>query len=468
MPNHVEQLRAAQREWEQSGVAARIHWLRRYAEWLLDNQDTIVAQLASEVGKPLIEAQIEFMVPIELINYLTGTTVRCLDAERVTPANLLGALKTATVTHRPYPVVAVITPWNFPLGLSLCDAIPALLAGAAVVVKPAPATPGSVITAVSGWGDIGAPPVFSVLAGDDTIGRALVDEVDYVQFTGSSRTGRAIAQRCGQRLIPCGLELGGKDPALVLADADLDHAARGIAWGALANAGQMCTSIERVFVEKPVFEQFVAKLAAHVDSLQEGRDLSALVTADQFDIVVEHLDQAVAAGASVVSGGGHDRSRRWVQPTVLIDVDPSMACMREETFGPLIPVLAVADEDEAVRLANDSDYGLSASVWSSDRARAERIAARLEAGAVNINDSHANVFLLSAPMHGWKQSGLAGRFGGRDAVLKYCRPQAVTAARIPLSYQRHLLWFPYSTAATAVLGRTLRVLAARGTRRWTW
>ncbi|WP_181063320.1 aldehyde dehydrogenase family protein [Nocardia nova] len=465
VPGLIGGLRAAQPAWEASGVAQRVRWLRRYADWLLDNEDRIVGLLAAEVGKPLVEARIEFTAPIELIKYLTGEAKRMVRTERPRSANTLGSLKSVTVAHRPYPVVGVITPWNFPLGLALCDAIPALLAGAAVVVKPAPATPDCVLTALEGWSEIGAPPVLSALFGGTEVGRALVEQVDYVQFTGSTATGRTIAAQCGDRLIPCALELGGKDPAVVLSDADVDFTARGIAWGALANAGQMCTSIERVFVEVSVFDEFVGKLAAHVSSLRKGRDIGSLATSEQVDVVIRHLDDAIAAGATVVCGGRYSRAARWVEPTVLIDVDPSMACLREETFGPLIPVMAVAGEDEAVRLANDSDFGLSASVWSRDRVRAQRVAARLEAGAVNINDSHANVFLLSAPMHGWKQSGLGGRFGGAQAVLKYCRPHAVTTARVPLPYQRHLLWFPYTDLGAAVVGRMMRALAATGIRR---
>ncbi|WP_405136676.1 aldehyde dehydrogenase family protein [Nocardia sp. NBC_01388] len=465
VPKHVAELRAAQPDWEALGVRGRVRWVRRYADWLLDNADRITEILASEGGKPLVEAKIEFAVPVDIIKYYARNAEKYLRPNHPAPPNLLNRAKRVTVTHRPYPVVAVITPWNFPLGLSLMDSIPALLAGAAVVVKPAPATPGAVRAAVEGWAEIGAPPVFSVIAEGDDAGRALVEEADYIQFTGSTEVGRKIAQRCGERLIPYGLELGGKDPAIVLADADLDHAARGIAWGALANAGQMCTSVERVYVLDTVHDEFLAKLTAHVRGLRRDSDVGPLVTEDQFALVSGQLDDARAAGARVMVGGGTDPERRWIEPTVLAEVDSTMACVCAETFGPLIPVIRVSSEDEAVAAANATDYGLSASIWTSDRRHGAHLAARLEAGAVNINDAHANIFYFTAPMDGWKNSGMGGRLGGAAGILKYTRPQTVTKPRVSVSYQRHLLWYPYTRKRTELVGRLLRALAATGRRR---
>ncbi|MFE6922851.1 aldehyde dehydrogenase family protein [Nocardia sp. NPDC057663] len=462
IPKLVAELRDKQPEWEALGVAGRVKWLRKYAQWLLDNEARLVDALAADVGKPRVEAAIEFIVPVDVIKYYTGNAEKFLEVEHPAPHNLLNAPKRVSVTHRPYPVVGVITPWNFPLGLSLCDAVPALLAGAAVVIKPASDTPNSVLAAVAGWAEIGAPPIFTAIASG---GPAIVDEVDYVQFTGSTETGKRIAERCAQRLIPCGLELGGKDPAIVLADADLEITARGIAWGALSNAGQMCTSVERVYVEAPIYDEFVAKLSDRVAQLRRDIEIGPLVTEDQFALVKRHIDEALSAGARLTTGGDADEAARWISPAVLVDVDHTMACVSEESFGPLIPVMKVADEDEAVRLANDSVFGLSASVWTSDIRRGERIAARLEAGAVNINDSHANLFYFPAPMHGWKESGMDGRFGGKSGVLKYTRPQTVTAPRLPLTYQQYVLWFPYNDTVADVLTRSLRVLAATGIRR---
>jgi acyl-CoA reductase-like NAD-dependent aldehyde dehydrogenase len=465
VPKLVEELRTHQPEWEALGPGGRARWLRKYADWLLDNESRIIDALAAEVGKPRVEASIEFIVPVDVIKYYASNAEKFLAIKHPAPHNLLNAPKRVSVAHRPYPVVGVITPWNFPLGLSLVDAVPALIAGCAVVIKPSSATPNAVLAAVAGWAEIGAPPIFKVLHGPGAAGSALVDEVDYVQFTGSTETGKRIAASCSQRMIPCGLELGGKDPAIVLADADLDVAARGIVWGALSNAGQMCTSIERVYVEAPVYDRFVEKLSANVGALRRGVEINGLVTREQFELVTAHLADALAAGARVAVGGGTDPSANYVEPTVLVDVDHTMACVREETFGPLIPVMKVADENEAVRLANDSIFGLSASVWTRNTKHGERVAARLEAGAVNVNDSHANLFYFPAPMDGWKQSGMGGRLGGAEGALKYTRPQTITAPRLPLTYQQYLLWFPYNDTMAEVLARTMRALSATGLRR---
>ncbi len=259
------------------------------------------------------------------------------------------------------PVVGVITPWNFPLLIPGVDAVPALLAGAAVLVKPSEVTPLSAGELARGWDQIGAPPVFACVTGLGATGAAVVDAVDMVQFTGSTRTGRAIAARAGERLIPCGVELGGKDPAIVLADADLSRAANGIAWGALFNSGQACISVERVYVEAPAYDRFVALLTERVLSIRQGvdngsysADVGPLVTRQQVEIVRSHVEDAVTRGATIATGGKATGSGGFFEPTILLDVDHSMACMRDETFGPTIPVMKVADEDEAIRLANDS------------------------------------------------------------------------------------------------------------------
>jgi acyl-CoA reductase-like NAD-dependent aldehyde dehydrogenase len=273
-------------------------------------------------------------------------------------------------------------------------------------------------------------------------------------------------------LIPFSLELGGKDPAIVLADADLERAANGIAWAGMVNSGQACISVERVYVEAPVYADFIAKLTDKVSSLRQGDDdrrfrfdVGAMATAVQRDKVARHVDDAIAAGARVTTGGRPGAVGTFYQPTVLVDVDQSMTCMTEETFGPTLPVVKVADEDEAIRLANDSDYGLSATVWTKDVARGERVARRLEVGAVNVNDALANGFSFALPMGGWKQSGIGARNGGAHGVLKYCRTQAITAPRLATG-SRELLWFPYKRRSYLATIAVLRAATARGLRRF--
>ncbi|WP_172651927.1 aldehyde dehydrogenase family protein [Rhodococcus opacus] len=467
----VRRLRAHQPEWEALGPKGRATWLRKLRDWLLDNERHLIDVLRSETGKPRAEAAIEPALACDLINYFADNAGKFLADERVKPHGPLSMTKRLIKTVRPYPVVGVITPWNFPLAMPAMDIIPALLAGAAVLLKPSEVTPLSAVELARGWSEIGAPLVFSVLTGRGDTGAAVVDSVDFVQFTGSTPTGRAIAVRAAERLVPCSLELGGKDPAIVLADADLDRAAAGIAWGGMFNAGQVCVSIERVYVEAPVYDEFVARLVALVGSLRQGDDgdgyridVGAMATQAQRDLVARHVADAVDGGATALTGGKAGSAGTFFEPTVLVDVNHSMACIREETFGPTIPVVKVADADEAARLANDSEYGLSATVWCGDRARGEAIARRLQAGAVNINDAFSNLFALGLPHGGWKQSGLGARFGGEYGVRKYTRQQAITVPRGP-AMKRELLWYPYAPGRGRFVGRVLRALVARDPRR---
>ncbi|GAB2661340.1 aldehyde dehydrogenase family protein [Nocardia goodfellowii] len=464
-------LRAAQPTWEEIGPAGRRKWLLSWQDWLIDNSARLSEIVRSETGKPRATADIEVPAAVDLMKYWANNAARFLADDHPKPHNLLGRTKQLTTCYRPYPVVGVITPWNFPLLNVFFDALPALMAGAAVLVKPSEVTPLSAVEIGRGWTEIGAPPVFSVVTGSGNTGHAVVEAVDYLQFTGSTRTGRKIAAACGDRLIPCSLELGGKDPAIVLADADLDRAANGIAYGSMFNAGQVCISIERVYVEEPVYDEFVAKLTERVAALRQGddarpysADVGALATPAQRDIVQRHVDEALAAGARTTVGGKSTGTGTFFEPTVLVDVDHSMSCVTEETFGPTVPVMKVADEDEAVRLANDSIYGLSATVWTGDKQRGEKVARRLEAGAVNVNDSFANMFSFALPMGGWKQSGIGARWGGAAGIRKYCRQQAITVPRLPMQ-KSEVTWFPASKIKTRALITLLQGMAARGKRR---
>ena len=299
----------------------------------------------------------------------------------------------------------------------------------------------------------------------------MIANSDYVHFTGSTATGRKVAVACAERLVPYSLELGGKDPAVVLADADLERAANGIVWGGMFNSGQACISVERVYVEAPVYDEFVATLTDKVNQLRQGKDdytyrfdVGAMATAAQRDIVRRHVDDAVAGGARVTTGGKPTGVGTFFQPTVLADVDQSMSCMTEETFGPTLPVVKVADEEEAIRLANDSRYGLSATVWTSDPARGERVARRLEAGAVNVNDAMTNGLQFALPMPGWKDSGIGSRNGGADGLLKYCRQQGFTTLRVP-TQTNEPLWYPYSRRKFRIALGLMRAAAAHGVRR---
>lgn len=460
-------LRRAQLGWAQASPQQRSRWLHRWRDWILAHTDELTDLLQAETGKVRPDALVETTASCEFITYYANHAEKFLADEQVRSAGLLSLPKRLSKTYHPYPVVGLITPWNFPITLFLMDAAPALAAGCAVLAKSSEETPLTCARVVEGWHEIGAPPVLAHVVGASEAGAAVVDAADFVQFTGSTATGRTIAIRCAEQLKPVSLELGGKDPAIVLEDADLARAVEGIAWGGLFNAGQVCISVERVYVVSEIYDEFVARLAQRVRSLTQGAaagdDVGAMVTARQVEIADRHVSQAVAAGAQVLAGGTLSAVGNYYAPTVVVGVDHTMACMTEETFGPTIPVMRVADEDEAIHLANDSAFGLSATVWTRDHARARRIAQRLDAGAVNINDVFSNLFATTLPHSGWKASGIGARLGGAYGLHKYCRVQSVTEPRIPV-LTRELTWYPYTSRRTAIAEKVLRAAAGRGLR----
>jgi len=468
----ARELRLFQPEWEASGPQGRRKWMLTWQEWILDNADHITEVLMAETGKSHWDANIEATLVADGINYWSGNAEAFLADKNPSAHSPLFKVKKFTTVYRPQPLVGVITPWNFPFAMPGLDIPPALAAGCAVLLKPSEVTPLSGVEFVRGWTEIGAPPVLGVATGYGATGAALIDNVDYMQFTGSTATGRKVAVACAERLIPVSLELGGKDPAIVLADADLDRAANGITWGAFFNSGQVCVSIERVYVEAPVYDEFVSKLAANVRKLQQGSesdagftyDLGAMATDGQVGIVQRHVDEAVAAGAKVLTGGKPTGKGTFYPPTVLTDVTHDMSCIKEETFGPTLPVIKVANEEEAIRMANDSVFGLSATVWTGNTARGERVARRLECGAVNVNDALINVFSFGLPMGGWKESGVGARAGGAYGILKFCRQQGISSPRLP-TQKSEMLWYSASKKQAQFAAAAMRAFGAHGWRR---
>jgi acyl-CoA reductase-like NAD-dependent aldehyde dehydrogenase len=467
----ARELRLFQPEWEAIGADGRKAWLLKFQGWLLDNAEHLTDVLQSEAGKARAEASAEAPASADILNYFAQNAGAFLADRHPKAHSPLTRTKRLTTRYRPYPVVGLIIPWNFPLMNVALDGVAALAAGAAVLLKPSEVTPLSSVEFARGWAEVGAPPVLALTTGYAETGAAVIANSDYVHFTGSTATGRKVAVACAERLIPYSLELGGKDPALVLADADLERAANGIAWGGMFNSGQVCVSVERVYVEASIYDEFVAKLTDNVARLRQGKDdrgyrfdVGAMATAAQCDIVARHVDEAVAAGARVTTGGKPTGVGTFFQPTVLADVAQSMSCVAEETFGPTLPVIKVADEAEAIRLANDSEYGLSASVWTRDKERGERVARQLEVGAVNINDALVNGNNLAIPMPGWKNSGIGSRHGGADGLLKYCRQQAITVSRMK-PQAKELNWYPYSRGKFRFAMGVIRASAGHGLRR---
>lgn len=466
----VARVRAAQPLWEGLGHRGRYRWLGELRDWIIDNSEGIADILGAETGKVRQEAAMETPYLADTINFYGKNAGRWLADERVKPHSPLWRTRALKVVYRPQPVAGVIAPWNFPLMLSLGDGIPALAAGCALVIKPSELTPLALGEIVRGWKEeVGGPDVLDAVTGAGETGAALVDEADYVHFTGSVATGKKVMARAAETLTPVSLELGGKDPMIVLEDADVERAAGGGAWGGLANSGQICMSVERVYVAEPLYDRFVSRLTAKVAKLRQGpddppfsKDIGAMTSPNQVEIVEDHIRDAVEKGARVVCGGRRrEGPGDFFEPTVLVGVDHSMKVMREETFGPVIPVMKVRDAEQAVRLANDSSYGLSASVWGRDTERAERVARRIETGACNVNDVLVNYLTSDVPMGGWKESGIGARHGVHG-IRKFCRTESLVIAR--LAGRSEPMWFPYTPGKGRLMRALSRFFNARGLR----
>jgi acyl-CoA reductase-like NAD-dependent aldehyde dehydrogenase len=466
----VARVRANQPEWEALGIEGRYHWLGKLRDWILDNTEQIADTMQAETGKVRADISLDLVYVADLINFYGKNAAKYIGDETVRPHSPLLASKRLLVQYRPHPVVGVISPWNFPLAMGLGDSIPALQAGAAVVVKPSEFTPLSLIETIEAWKqEIGAPDIFDCVLGTGEAGASLIDHVDYVQFTGSDRTGRKVMGRAAETLTPVSLELGGKDPMIVLADADIDRAANAAAWGGMVNSGQLCISVERIYVEEPAYDEFVAKLTEEVGRLRQGadgrkpeKDVGAMTSPNQSAVVEDHVDDALANGARALTGGKKvDGPGDYFEPTVLVDVDHSMKVMRDETFGPVVGVMKVRDSEQALELANDTRYGLAASVFG-EKGRAEKVARRIEAGSVNVNDVIINMAALGVPMGGWKGSGIGARHG-EYGIKKYCRPESIVISRF--GGKREPNWFPYTKSRRGLVGRIARAANARDWRR---
>jgi len=465
--------RQAQPAWEALGFEGRGRVMRRAQKWLVDNADRVIATIVSETGKVYEDALIaEVMYGANAFGFWAKHAPSFLADERVKTASPLLKGKKLILRYRPLGVVGVIGPWNYPLTNSFGDCIPALAAGNAVILKPSEVTPLTSLLLADALRECGLPDgVFAVATGRGETGAALIDEVDLVNFTGSTATGRKIMARAAETLTPVSLELGGKDPMIVLADADVERAANHAVYYSMFNGGQTCVSVERVYVEAPVYDDFVARVTEKARGLRNGRstgpgtaDVGSMTFPPQVDVVERHVRDAVDKGAQVLVGGerGHDGERGyWYEPTVLVGVDHTMAAMREETFGPVLPIMRVADAEEAIRLANDSEYGLGASVFSKDAARGEAVARRIEAGAVCVNDSNVNYTALELPMGGVKASGIGFRHGA-GGIRKFTQQQALLVSR--LHPRRDIHMYPYSAKMTTRLSKFFKFLYGRGKR----
>lgn len=435
----VERARAAQPAWEARGVQQRARLVAAWGDALWRDREAVIDVIRRETGKSKGSAYNECAVIDSAIQYYTYHAPRMLRPQARRPA--FPIRQRTRVYFKPHGVAGFITPWNYPLLNAFIDLIPALIAGNATVIKPSELTPFTAEYVVASMHRAGIPEaVVAIVNGDARTGTALIDQVDYVAFTGSTATGRKVAVRAAERLIPYSLELGGKDPLIVLKDADLDLAASGAIMGAMENAGQTCISVERVYVEDAVYDAFLERVQQYISQLKVGTEnayethMGSMANSRELARTEAHVADAVKRGARVLAGGKRrpDLGALFYEPTVLVDVDHTMLVMQEETFGPILPIMRVKDADEAVRLANDNEYGLSASIYTRDLKRGEQIATRIESGDVVLNRPQMTFGTLSVPMGGVKNSGV-GRRNGVEGLMRFVKPQSIVVDRALLA-----------------------------------
>jgi succinate-semialdehyde dehydrogenase/glutarate-semialdehyde dehydrogenase len=464
----VDAVAKVQPFWAQLTLRDRARYLERAAQVLIDESDEIRDLIVSEQGKPRNEAfSMEILPTIDALHWIAGAGQEILADEKIAMPQLFLKTKHSAFTYEPLGVIAVISPWNYPWSIPFGEVALALMAGNGVVLKPASLTPliGERIRHV--FERAGVPEgLVGVVHGPGT-GAALVEaSVAKVFFTGSVETGRGVGEACARRLKGSVLELGGKDPMVVLPDANLDHAVAGALWGGFANAGQTCSGIERVYVMREVAERFIADVVRGARELRVGdpmgwdTEIGPMVSHEQFELVRELVDDAIASGAVLLCGGPMPDApdeRDYYTPTVLTGVTHDMRIMREEIFGPVLPIVVVDSEDEAVAMANDSEFGLGASVWTSDRSKGERIARQLESGMVWINDHMFSHGACQCSWGGVKESGLGrthSKFGLYECVnikLRVWEPSAI----------RNPWWHPYDETLGKALKQTAALLYGR-------
>lgn len=442
----VKRAREAQEAWAALPIASRVKAVTKIKKKLLERAEEIAKLIHDETGKPDVEALLgEVLASADVVGYWAELVQEELEPFEAEIDQLSYPKKRGWVHRDPRGTIALIMPWNFPFALPLRTIVPALMAGNAIVFKPSEITPRTGKLVADLFTGLVPDGLVSIVQGGGDVGARLIEsEIDAVVFTGSTSTGKKVAHACADRLIPCTLELGGKDAAIVLADADLERAANGIVWGAMMNAGQNCGAVERVYVEKSIADQLTAKIVAATKALRFGQDVGPLTTEAQRRIVERHVAAARAAGAEVLEGGEaieSDKTKSGYRPTVVkIDADDN-ALITDETFGPVVPITPVDSVDEAVRRANASRYGLTASVWTANVRLAEQLAARLRAGVVTINNHSFTGAIASVPWGGVGESGW-GFTGSPLALDHLTRPRLVVIDRNRAP--RETWWYPYS------------------------
>jgi len=437
----LDRARTAQRNWARRPMAERCQLLNKLRETIFATRNELADAVVHESGKPRAEALFsDIFVSLDTAGYLAANAEQMLAAERVRHHNIAAKAKTGELRYEPLGVIGIISSWNYPLAIPLGQIAPAVVAGNAVVCKTSDFTPqcGALIEKL--FADAGFPKdLVTVIQGGAEVGRALIEAApDKICFTGSVETGRRVAEACASRLIPTVLELGGKDAMIVLSDANLEIAASGAVWGSFTNCGQVCLSVERVFVERSAAEKFAAICVEKTKKLRLGpgtdpaTDIGPLIRPQHVERMTALIEDAVASGAKILYGGNPrpDLGPNFFEPTVIIDVDSTSRLFREETFGPILAIQRVANADEAVSRANDSRFALAASVWTANASLGKKIAAQLRAGSVMINDAISYYAIAEAPHGGCGLSGW-GRAHGKTGLLEMVQTKYVDVDRTP-------------------------------------
>ncbi|MGI9068058.1 MAG: succinic semialdehyde dehydrogenase [Pyrinomonadaceae bacterium] len=460
----VNRARAAQPAWANLSFPERARVVLKARRLMLAERDEIARLVSRETGKPVAEAlSMEIVPTLDAMHYFAHASENLLRPQKIDIGQYGMMGRSSSIRFKPLGVIGIISPWNFPLATPLDEVVMALMAGNAVVLKPSELTPLIALKIGELFSRAGLPEgLLEILTGDGSTGAALVEaRVHKIMFTGSVATGKRVAEAAARYLIPVVLELGGKDPMIVLEDADIENAARGAVWGAFANAGQACASVERCYVHESIAPKFIERVVAETETLRQGVgteaavDIGSMTNERQLQIVENHVSDAKQRGAKILTGGrrGENPGGLFYQPTVLTNVDHDMTIMRDETFGPVLPVMIFSTDDEAVKLANDSVYGLTASVWTKNIARGRRIAERIEAGTVMVNEVVYTHGIAQTPWGGVKDSGY-GRTHGRAGLLELVTPQHIHINRV--SFLPDLWWFHYGPKAEKLFGGLAR------------
>ena len=464
----VLRAREAFKLWRETSFAERKRIVLRARVVILEEMDEIARLISEEMGKPVTEAFSTEIAPVlDLMQYFARSTQKLLKPEKINIGQLAFLGRSSKIVYQPLGVVGIISPWNYPLAIPLGEVTMALMAGNAVVLKPSELTPFVGLKIGEIFSKAGLPEnVLQIVTGGGQTGAALVDAgVNKIMFTGSVATGQKIAAAAAKTLTPVVLELGGKDPMIVLEDANLDTAARAAVWGAFANAGQTCASVERLYVQEKIAPEFIKKVVELTRKLrqnlgiEETSEIGSMVSERQLEIVEAHVRDAVEKGARVLTGGKRNENFNgaFYEPTVLTNVDHSFRAVREETFGPTLPVMTFKTEEEAVKMANDSEFGLTASVWTQNIAKGKRIAEKIEAGTVTVNEVVYTHGVAQTPWGGVKKSGY-GRTHGKLGLMELVTPQHIHINRI--TQVPDVWWFNYSGEAANLFRGFARYFAS--------